>query len=144
MSADSVPPPDPGVLPAEASAEPWQWPCCPACGRRRQTRCPTCDIGGDDFSLAEYLPTLEPPATLESQETLPPIPQDLLLMCPACDEAFSPAFYRHCQQCGYDFGQGLVLDATEGDDLTGRALIVLAGLVGLAVAIMAYFWWLFA
>lgn len=144
MSADSVHQPDPGMVPSEDSAEPWQWPDCPQCGRRRQTRCPTCDIGGDDFSLAEYLPTLGPPARLESQETPPPIPQELLLMCPACDEAFSPQFYRFCERCGYDFGDGLVLEAAEVDILTGRALIVLAGLVGLAVAIMAYFWWLFS
>ncbi len=144
MSADASPQPDPSAPAFPDPEEAWLWPSCPRCGRRRQTRCPTCEIGGDDFPLAEYLPTLRPVPPADGQGDAPAVPQDLLLMCPACDEAFSPNFYRHCEQCDYDFGEGLVLDTPEGDALTGRALIVLAGLVGLAVAFMAYFWWLFA
>ena len=115
----------------------WQWPCCPQCSRRRQARCPTCDLGSDDFPLADYLPGLE-------TEAVENPPSGLLLMCPTCDEAFAPQFYRYCQQCGHDFGGGVVPDATEADALTGRAAVVLFALVLLALAMLVYFWWLFA
>ncbi len=46
---------------AEADSDQWlQWPCCPECGQRRQTFCRTCDLAGDDFGLAEYIPSSDP------------------------------------------------------------------------------------
>jgi hypothetical protein len=126
----------------------WQWPCCPECGRRRQTRCSTCDLGGDDFALAEYIPAAEPlPATgAPAAQSGSPPPEDLglLLMCPVCEEAFTPTFYRLCEQCGHDFGSGWTTDAPAAEVLTGRVLLVLAGLVLLTLGILVYFWFLFA
>jgi hypothetical protein len=63
-----------------------------------------------------------------------------MLMCPVCEEAFSPVFYRWCQQCGHDFGDGLLVQTPEPDELTDRALIVLAAMVGLFIALITYFW----
>ena len=65
-----------------------------------------------------------------------------MLMCPVCEEAFTPVFYRWCQQCGHDFGDGLLVQTPEPDELTDRALIVLAGMIGLFIALITYFWWI--
>ena len=129
------------------------WPTCPHCGRRRQTRCPTCDLGGDDFSLAEFIPAAESlPVTKGCSScgsgghvNRPVSERDfgVLLMCPACEEAFSPTFYRLCEQCGHDFGDGLSVDVTGSDRVTDRALLVLAVLIVLGAAMLGYFWYLF-
>ncbi|MCH5375996.1 MAG: hypothetical protein JJ992_18665, partial [Planctomycetes bacterium] len=78
------------------------WPCCPGCGRRRRTRCPTCDLGSDEFSLAEFFPAAEslPVPGPDARSGQPSLKKDdgVLLMCPSCDEAFSPQFYRLCEQ----------------------------------------------
>lgn len=125
------------------------WPRCPECGRRRQTYCRTCDLDGDDFSLAEFIPTTAPlEATrtdADSGEQPAAKGQDsVLLMCPSCDEAFEPGFYRLCQQCGHDFGEGLLVETGEQEELTGRTFFVLIGLSALAIAILAYFWYIFS
>jgi len=140
---------------SEADSGRWtDWPCCPHCGRRRRTRCPTCDLGSDDFSLAEYIPAAESLPVTEgcsscgsvARSDQPACDRDfgVLLMCPDCDEAFSPQFYRLCEQCGYDFGDGLLVDAADSDRVPDRALLALAGLIVLAAALLAYFWYLFA
>jgi hypothetical protein len=64
----------------------------------------------------------------------------VLLMCPDCEEAFAPEFYRLCQHCGHDFGEGLLAETTEVDPVTDRALLVLAGLIALVAALLVYFW----
>ena len=52
---------DPSPMDQQADSDRWlDWPCCPSCAKRRQTYCRTCDLAGDDFSLAEYIPTSEP------------------------------------------------------------------------------------
>ncbi|MCL4207778.1 MAG: hypothetical protein KJ000_35280 [Pirellulaceae bacterium] len=127
-----------------------QWPVCPDCGRRRQTRCPTCDLGGDDFSMAEVYfasprratPRCSACSPLESCGSPPEEGDDstVLLMCPDCEEAFAPEFYRLCQHCGHDFGAGLLTETTEADQVTDRALHVLAGLIALVAALLVYFW----
>jgi hypothetical protein len=124
------------------------WPCCPECGRRRQTYCRTCDLDGDDFSLAEFIPTAAPLEATQGgsdavDHSVAKQGDSVLLMCPSCDEAFAPGFYRLCQQCGYDFGDGLEVQSGAQDELTGRMLFVLIGLGGLAIAILIYFWYLF-
>lgn len=63
-----------------------------------------------------------------------------MLMCPVCGEAFKPEFYRLCQRCGHDHGEGLVVEAAEPDPWTDRALLVLCGLIGLMLALLTYFW----
>jgi hypothetical protein len=126
--------------------ETWlDWPCCPQCGRRRQTFCPTCDLGGDDLPLAEFIPTAAPleTARTDSDSAGTKDGDSVLLMCPSCDEAFAPGFYRLCQQCGHDFGDGLQVESEAQDELTGRTLFVLIGLAALAMAVLVYFWCLF-
>jgi hypothetical protein len=144
MQSDQMPPDDESEDPSfpldpDADAPRWQWPCCPQCDRRRQTRCPSCDLGSEDFPLADYLPPLESESGSADQDP----PDGLLLMCPTCDEAFPPRFYRYCQQCGHDFGDGMIIEGSDADALTGRAFAVLLGLVLFALAMLMYFWWLF-
>ncbi len=79
----------------------WEhWPTCPSCNRRRQTVCPVCGVAGDGFPLADYL---APPEPLRGsrQADKPPLRVEedgleVLLICPQCDEAFPPSFYRYC------------------------------------------------
>jgi hypothetical protein len=135
----------------DADSQRWvQWPVCPDCGRRRQTRCPTCDLGGDDFSLAElfFAPrrraardcsacsSLETHGSRQREEDNATV----WLMCPVCEEAFAPEFYRLCQHCGHDFGDGLLVETPEADQITDRALLVMTGLIALVAALLVYFW----
>jgi hypothetical protein len=166
------------------------WPCCPECGQRRQTFCPTCDLAGDDFLLAEYIPASEPLAIPagQSEETRsrdseagccggaacgPPTDQSgndaseavtprgscdappagcrtdphdsgpVLLFCPDCSEAFTPRFFRLCARCGYDFGEGRTVAGPPHSEVNNRVLLTVIVLLGLAVAAMVYFWYLF-
>jgi hypothetical protein len=136
-------------------SEQWaDWPCCPQCGRRRQTRCSTCDLGGDDFPLAEFLPVAEAlpvkegcgscSQTERSRQSTADRDFGLLLMCPNCEEAFSPTYYRVCQQCGHDFGEGWQVPTHDADPTNDRALLVLGALIAIGIAMLAYFWYLFS
>ena len=67
----------------------------------------------------------------------------ILLCCPECDEVFPPAFYRHCQQCGHDFGQGVSAPAVETVESNLRPLLVVFGLVAVGAGVLGYCWYLF-
>jgi hypothetical protein len=133
--------------------EKWlDWPRCPKCGRNRQTFCPTCDIAGDQFPLAEYIPAAAPVERTRRDsgcacKTCDELPDEnlapVLLMCPSCDEAFAPKFYRLCEECGHDFGDGRQVELPEPEELTGRALLVMVALVILTIGILGYLWYLF-
>jgi len=106
-------------------------------------------LGGDDFPLAEFIPTAAPLEATRSDsdaadQAVAKDRESVLLMCPTCDEAFTPGFYRLCEQCGHDFGDGLQVKIEAREELTGRMLFVLAGLAALAIVILIYFWWLFS
>jgi hypothetical protein len=128
--------------------EKWpDWPRCPKCGRNRQTFCPTCDIAGDQFPLAEYIPAAPVKASRRDaacacrscdDEDVP-----VLLMCPSCDEAFAPKFYRLCEECGHDFGEGRQVEVSEPEELTDRALFVIVTLGVLTIGVLGYLWYLF-
>ena len=141
----------PGHPDVDTDSQRWaQWPVCPDCGRRRQTRCATCDLGGDDFPLAElfFAPRRHAArgcsacSPLETYGSREGAGEDaaVWLMCPGCEEAFSPEFYRLCQHCGHDFGDGLLVESPEADQITDRALLVLAGLIALVATLLVYFW----
>jgi len=128
------------------------WPHCPKCGRNRPTYCPTCDIAGDQFPLAEYIPAAAPvertrrdagcackTCDVGRDEDHAPV----LLMCPSCDEAFAPKFYRLCEECGHDFSEGRQVVVPEPVELPGRVLFVIAALGALTIAVLAYWWILF-
>jgi len=133
--------------------EKWlDWPRCPSCERNRPTFCPTCDIAGDQFPLAEYIPAAAPvhatrrasgcacrTCDKDRDEEHAPV----LLMCPCCDEAFAPKFYRLCEECGHDFGEGRQVEVSEPEELSGRVLFVISALSALTIGILVYLWQLF-
>ena len=67
-----------------------------------------------------------------------------MLLCPTCDEPFTPQFARRCDDCGHEFPDGF--DQTEADwdggGLNPRILFCLGGIVLFAVAALVYFRWL--
>jgi hypothetical protein len=67
----------------------------------------------------------------------------VLLICPSCNEAFSPRFYRACAQCGHDFGEGVETESAEHQELNDRVLLALLAFGGLAIGLVIYFWFLF-
>lgn len=121
---------------AEASEPPPaaapDWPECPRCHARRPTLCPHCGTSGSSFAQAWL--------GREGEE-------DLLVVCPTCDEPFRPEFYRNCHRCQYDFGDGIPAptaqpQAAEREPL--KVWLTLAGIcLGLA-SVVGYFVWLFA
>ena len=149
----------------------WQdWPRCPRCGQRRQAVCPLCRCAQDEMPLADYIPQ---PAPLENTrpqrescgggccqqspepvEIAPTQPEScetaegteagpILLLCPQCDEAFTPTFYRLCQPCGHDFGDGVPSPTEESVESNSRALFVMFLLAAVAAGILGYCWFLF-
>jgi hypothetical protein len=141
-------------LPAEIEGDEahWDaWPCCPQCGQRRQTRCPTCELGGQDFPLADCLPAAE---NLPAAASLPASDAcggcgcrasgweaaEVLLVCTGCQDVFAPEFYRVCPQCGHDFGEGLVArDAEDPREFSGRVLWTVFGMLVVVAIALAYF-----
>jgi hypothetical protein len=90
-----------------------------------------------DASATEAAPTAGSP--LDDAGASEPV----LLFCAKCDEAFPPQFRRHCGHCGYDYGAGIAGEAPAIESGGGRAALVLLGLVSLAAACLAYFYYLF-
>ncbi len=123
---------------------PWQgWPVCPQCSRRRQVMCPTCQVAGTDFELAEYLapvPGLVQLGSSPSESTEQQL--EMLLICPTCDEAFAPLLYRFCEQCGHDFESGVEVRAMHREELTARMMATIVVLLVLTLGIMGYFWFI--
>jgi hypothetical protein len=64
-------------------------------------------------------------------------------MCPACDEAFAPRFYRWCAQCGFDFGEGIEIESAEVEPMNVRVLFAVVLVAAAVIGLCAYFWWLF-
>lgn len=118
-----------------AEAAPGQgldWPECPRCHARRPTLCPHCGTSGSNFSHAWLGREAE---------------NDLLVVCPTCDEPFRPEFYRTCHRCQHDFGEGLLPPPAQprrDDHEPLKVWLVLVG-VSLGIAgVVGYFIWLFA
>jgi hypothetical protein len=149
--------------------ETWQqWPVCPSCRQRRHAVCPACQSVADDLPLASYAPDpapLEPtrpgagtcgsgccqgmPVSLGDASAAVAGGSDeagteapILLLCTQCDEVFPPSFYRECQRCGHDFGEGVPAPLDDaGANL--RPVLVLFGMLALAAVILGYCWYLF-
>lgn len=172
------------------------WPLCPRCRSPRQTACPTCEVPGTDFPLAElnpaaeFLPVLDavpqhphhqrPPgghdgcggescggggaltvcARHEEEtgaeddgqgaESPPDSPSavaedgsEVMLLCPTCDEAFSPRFYRWCANCGYDFGSGREGGTAEESVTNDRVVLTVIAVIAALVGSWMYLAWLF-
>lgn len=98
-----------------------EWPCCPRCGRRRLTRCPGCQTSGTRFPLAEFIGPDGPDAPIRIVADGREDPADeVLLVCPTCDEAFHPDFYRRCEECGHAFPRGIDPESRSLLDETAR------------------------
>ena len=91
---------------------------------------------GDDDAAADALP----PASSSPGSGEGPA---VLLVCPTCDEAFSPRFYRWCENCGYDFGYGREGGPPEEPAANYRVVLALVALVALLGGLWAYLIWLF-
>jgi hypothetical protein len=122
----------------ESGASPWAWPICPECDSQRTTTCPGCGRSGTDFAPGDRAPHAEG----EGQEAEAPV-----LICPTCDEPFSPKYLPRCEWCGHEFepsAQKEVSGEPEPDESTNlRLLAVMAVVVLLAGGVAAYLWFLF-
>lgn len=130
------------------NATTWEhWPACPSCNRRRQTACPVCGVAGDGFPLSEYLAPPEPMRDSRQANAPSARPQEdgleVLLICPQCDEAFSPSFYRYCAECGHDYAEGLDVEKRDVEVLSERALWAIVALIAVGMALFTYFALLF-
>ena len=120
------------------------WPTCAACGRHRQTVCPFCEEAGHHLPLSEF-PLVEPIGTdpLEEAAVEGSLTGSLTVICPVCDEPYIAQFYRHCEWCGHDSGTGMVVQETWATPLNPRERFVIGALIGTAIAMLAYFAWLY-
>ena len=119
------------------------WPSCPDCGNLRHTFCPGCGTAGVDFPVADWAESdalgRDPHGT--DQASTPP-DRAFWLVCPTCDDAFVPTFYRRCAQCGFQFPEGLEVDSEEPYfDFNARVAAVAAVLAAASFVIGLLFWW---
>jgi hypothetical protein len=122
------------------------WPVCPRCDRRRTAVCPVCGTAGSDFPLgwgdtaAGTVELNDATADLvtDEEET-----EELLVICPGCDESFRPGFLRRCEWCGHKFQGGVEAEIEEDrgppEVLSPRTLATIGALVVLVAALFAYF-----
>jgi hypothetical protein len=140
------------------------WPTCPQCDARRSTQCPICGTAGTGFKPADtgfvWAPELadaaggspscscgpggcapaaqqtEVPAADEA-ESESPAP---LLMCPTCDEPFTPQYPRLCEWCGHEFPDGYEVELPQdpAEQINSRVIAVIVALLLLALAMAAY------
>ena len=66
-----------------------------------------------------------------------------MLLCPTCDEAFSPRFYRWCENCGHDFGSGREDEPPEESATNYRVVLAVAATIAVLVGLWIYLVWLF-
>ena len=107
------------------------WPVCPVCGERRSARCPVCGATGAKFPVADFQPAGSG--------------QRVLLVCADCDDHMLPEWYRLCPRCGHDYGNGIEVSrpARPTIGMSRGEWLVAALIVISAVAVTAYFVWLF-
>jgi hypothetical protein len=66
----------------------------------------------------------------------------MMFICPTCDEAFVPRFFRRCRHCGHDFGSGLDMEPADEPAnyrVIGAVLAVIAALVGIGIYLALLF-----
>lgn len=109
------------------------WPRCIMCAHRRLAVCRFCGHAGEDFPIGYAGPD-------------PSAQTPLRLVCPTCDEPFTPRFYKVCEHCGYEFEDGIELarphrSAEEMQGDMTRVWIVIWGMALLFVILGIYLWW---
>ena len=69
----------------------------------------------------------------------------LVLVCPTCDEPFVPQYSLGCPVCYHEFPDGFTPDPPRAprEPISARMVAVVAGLVGLLLAVFLYFALLF-
>jgi len=164
MGPAAAGPTEEGPPPEEVAAAPQPWPTCPECGARRSTRCPICGTAGSDFQPADmgfvWIPELADAATEAPScncgpgGCTPPGEQTevsgadevesespaRLLMCPTCDEPFTPQYPRLCEWCGHDFGHGYEVELPQEpvEQINSRVIATIVGLLVLMAAMVVY------
>ncbi len=140
-----------------------QWPACPECDAPRSTKCLICGTTGHAFAVAdmgfEWVPSPEGPESgcgsgncgCDKSETGDEESDEIdesgepitLVMCPTCDEPFTPEYVRRCESCGHEFPDGYDPPETpaEAEDLSGQAVAVIVGLIVLSAGLIGYFVW---
>ena len=105
-----------------------------------------------DCSASPLQPAGPNPATVSPDDEGPPddagppasdAGPDVLLVCPICDEAFPPRFFRRCRKCGHDFGSGPELDSHEEPTANVRIIITLLAVLAVIAGIGCYLLFLF-
>jgi Putative prokaryotic signal transducing protein len=116
------------------------WPKCPHCSRPRLCTCPVCRTSAAHF----------PEAFMPDREAGGAAGDERLVICPTCDEAFAPRFPARCEWCGYRFADGIEPAATNlyvtppvfrVTEWNGRAMIVVAGMLGAIGAVAGWFYY---
>jgi len=114
-------------------------------------------MAGDEIPLARYLAKTAPQGSsfrrpteddreangTDSIPAEPDVIAPVWLMCPHCDEAFEPRFYRLCAWCGHDAGSGIVMEVVQHEPRNKRVTAVVLGLLLLTLLFFAYYGWLF-
>lgn len=93
-------------------------------------------IGADDDDRGAELPPDDPSAVAGDGP-------EVMLLCPTCDEAFSPRFYRRCANCGYDFGSGREAGPVEEPVTNYRVVLAVVAVIAALAGLWMYLAWLF-
>lgn len=95
-------------------------------------------VGGGDEA------TPEAPAAGEAAAGQEPDAAPAMLMCPTCDEPFTPEYPRRCEWCGHEFADGVEIELRPSPvgQVNRRVIAVVMALLALAVALAAYFMFL--
>jgi hypothetical protein len=70
------------------------------------TVCPFCQTSGTELPRADPNFLLGEGPDDEQDGEVPPAPR-LAVICPTCDEPWTPDFLRVCEWCSHDFGAGI-------------------------------------
>ena len=96
---------------------------------------PSCGPGGCTPGDA---PPDDGPDMIDREDQGSPV---VLLMCPTCDEPFTPEYPRVCEWCGHQFENGFEMGMPTDpvEQLEPRVVVVIAALLALMLVLAVYF-----
>lgn len=103
------------------------WPYCPVCSERRLAVCPYCGTASTSFPQGFDFT----PRDADALDDSPP-----MVVCSMCDEPFRPEFYKHCEHCGYEFEDGVVVDEPLSDEDLTRSRVREWQVMGMLIALL--------